>query len=77
MYSRLHWGTARCRGSLLESCTVLATRGMTLRVQETKMVSGVITGAEEGRRLCSPELEDVLPTESGLEVSALKHSRVA
>ena len=41
------------------------------------MVSELITGAVEGRRLCSPELgERVLRTESDLEVSALKHSRL-
>ena len=34
-------------------------------------------GLEEERRLGSPELGDLVFVESGLEVSALKHSRVA
>ena len=39
---------------------------------------GIMTGAEEGKRLGSPELGgDLLSVESSLEVSALKHSRVA
>ena len=51
----LHWGTADAGGHLY----CLGNTRVTLRVQETKIVSGDdYWGAEEGRRLCSPELGD-------------------
>ena len=46
-------------------------QGVTLGVQGTEMISETLTGGVEGeRRLCSPELGDVLPTKSDLEVLA-------